>query len=148
MIYYKYQLEKKKRNSKKVLDVRSNLGYNVFIKSEEWLLARSPNEVVHMKVQEFTDLVNGLDIEEFSDIPEDKVKYIGSRFDEQWDIEETHSTAMNVYECDDGFVGCRGLCRWNEFFDFSNTPHIKARRVKIELKPTFVEIDDSDTDNC
>lgn len=101
-----------------------------------------------MKVQEFIDLVNGLDIEEFSDIPEDKVKYIGSRFDEQWDIEDTHSTAMNVYECDDGFVGCRGLCRCNESFDFRNTPHIKARRVKIELKPTFVEIDDSDTDSC
>ena len=101
-----------------------------------------------MKVQEFIDLVNGLDIEEFSDIPEDKVKYIGSRFDEQWDIEDTHSTAMNVYECDDGFVGCRGLCRCNESFDFRNTPHIKANRVKIELKPMFVEIDDSDTDSC
>ena len=75
-----------------------------------------------MKAQEFIDLVNGLDLEEFSDIPEDKVKYIGSRFDEQWDIEETHSTAMNVYECDDGFVGCRGLCRCNESFDFRNTP--------------------------
>ena len=43
-----------------------------------------------MKVQEFIDLVNGLDLEEFSDIPEDKVKYIGSRFDEQWTIEDTH----------------------------------------------------------
>ena len=95
-----------------------------------------------MKVQEFIDLVNGLDIEEFSDIPEDKVKYIGSRFDEQWDIEETHSTAMNVYECDDGFVGCRGLCRFNEYFDFSNIPRIKARRVKIELKPVYVEVEE------
>ena len=63
-----------------------------------------------MKAQEFIDLVNGLYIEEFSDIPEDKVKYIGSRFGEQWDIEDTYSIAMNVYECDDGFVGCRGLC--------------------------------------
>lgn len=50
-----------------------------------------------MKTQEFIDLVNGLDLEEFSDIPEDKVKYIGSRFGEQWDVEETHSTAMNIY---------------------------------------------------
>ena len=49
-----------------------------------------------MKAQEFIDLVNGLYIEEFSDIPEDKVKYIGSRFGEQWDIEDTYSTAMNV----------------------------------------------------
>ena len=95
-----------------------------------------------MKAQEFIDLVNGLDIEEFSDIPEDKVKYIGSRFDEQWDIEDTHSTAMNVYECDDGFVGCRGLCRCNESFDFHNTPRIKAKRVKIELKPVYVEVEE------
>lgn len=102
----------------------------------------SPNEVLHMKVQEFIDLVNGLDIEEFSDIPEDKVKYIGSRFDEQWDIEDTHSTAMNVYECDDGLVGCRGLCRCNESFDFRNTPRIKAKRVKIELKPVYVEVEE------
>lgn len=50
-----------------------------------------------MKAQEFIGLVNGLDLEEFSDIPEDKVKYIGSRFNEQWDVEETHSTAMNIY---------------------------------------------------
>ena len=128
--------------SKKVLDKLTGLEYNRFIKSEEWFLAHSPNEVVHMKVQEFIDLVNGLDIEEFSDIPEDKVKYIGSRFDEQWDIEDTHSTAMNVYECDDGFVGCRGLCRCNESFDFRNTPHIKAKRVKIELKPVYVEVEE------
>ena len=127
---------------KKVLDMRFKFEYNEHIKSEEWLLARSPNEVVIMKVQEFIDLVNGLDIEEFSDIPEDKVKYIGSRFDEQWDIEDTHSTAMNVYECDDGFVGCRGLCRCNESFDFRNTPRIKAKRVKIELKPVYVEVEE------
>lgn len=138
----KYQLEKRKWNSKKVLDMRLRTRYNRFIKSKEWFLAHSPNEVVHMKVQEFIDLVNGLDIEEFSDIPEDKVKYIGSRFDEQWDIEDTHSTAMNVYECDDGFVGCRGLCRCNESFDFRNTPRIKAKRVKIELKPVYVEVDE------
>ena len=141
MIYYKYQLKKEMR-LKKVLDMRPRIRYNEPIKSEEWFLAHSPNEVVHMKVQEFIDLVNGLDIEEFSDIPEDKVKYIGSRFDEQWDIEETHSTAMNVYECDDGFVGCRGLCRCNESFDFRNTPRIKARRVKIELKPVYVEVEE------
>ena len=133
---------KKETELKKVLDNRSGIRYNEPIKSEEWFLAHSPNEVVHMKVQEFIDLVNGLDIEEFSDIPEDKVKYIGSRFDEQWDIEETHSTAMNVYECDDGFVGCRGLCRCNESFDFRNTPHIKAKRVKIELKPVYVEVEE------
>ena len=137
----KHQLEKEKE-LKKVLDVRLNLRYNESIKSEEWFLAHSPNEVVHMKAQEFIDLVNGLDLEEFSDIPEDKVKYIGSRFDEQWDIEDTHSTAMNVYECDDGFVGCRGLCRCNESFDFRNTPRIKARRVKIELKPVYVEVEE------
>ena len=61
-----------------------NMRYNKFIKSKRWFLAHSPNEVVHMKAQEFIDLVNGLDIEEFSDIPEDKVKYIGGHFDEQW----------------------------------------------------------------
>ena len=133
---------KKEIELKKVLDKRLRTRYNEFIKSKEWFLAHSPNEVVHMKVQEFIDLVNGLDIEEFSDIPEDKVKYIGSRFDEQWDIEDTHSTAMNVYECDDGFVGCRGLCRCNESFDFRNTPRIKAKRVKIELKPVYVEVEE------
>lgn len=95
-----------------------------------------------MKVQEFIDLVNSLDLEEFSDVPEGKAKYIGSRFAEQWDVEETHSTAMNVYERDDGFVGCRGLCRWNAYFDFRNTPHIKAKHVKIELKPVYVEVDE------
>lgn len=133
---------KKENELKKVLDRLVENEYNESIKSEEWLLAHSPNEVVHMKVQEFIDLVNGLDIEEFSDIPEDKVKYIGSRFDEQWDIEDTHSTAMNVYECDDGFVGCRGLCRCNESFDFRNTPRITAKRVKIELKPVYVEVEE------
>ena len=122
--------------------MRFKLRYNEFIKSKEWFLAHSHSEVVHMKVQEFIDLVNGLDLEEFSDIPEDKVKYIGSRFDEQWDIEDTYSTAMNVYECDDGFVGCRGLCRCNESFDFRNTPRIKAKRVKIELKPVYVEVEE------
>ena len=129
-------------DSKKVLDKMFKFEYNESIKSEERFLAHSPNEVIHMKVQEFIDLVNGLDIEEFSDIPEDKVKYIGSRFDEQWDIEDTHSTAMNVYECDDGFVGCRGLCRCNESFDFRNTPRIKAKHVKIELKPVYVEVEE------
>ena len=133
---------KKETISKKVLDKLVGLEYNESIKSKEWFLAHSPNKVVHMKAQEFIDFVNGLNIEEFSDIPEDKVKYIGSRFDEQWDIEDTHSTAMNVYECDDGFVGCRGLCRCNESFDFRNTPRIKARRVKIELKPVYVEVEE------
>lgn len=95
-----------------------------------------------MKVQEFIDLANDLDLEEFSDISDDKVKYIGSRLDEQLYVEDTHSTAMNIYECDDGSVGCRGLCRWSNCFDFRKTPHIKVKCVKIELKSVYVEVDE------
>ena len=33
-------------------------------------------------------------------------------------------------------------------FDKKKVIYIKAKRVKIELKPVFVEIDDSGTDSC
>lgn len=101
-----------------------------------------------MKAQEFIDLVNSSNFEEFSDIPEHLVKFVDSRVGVKYSLDETYITSMNIYECDDGFVGCRGLSHCTTDFDTKKVIYIKANRVKIELKPTFVEIDDSDTDSC
>lgn len=101
-----------------------------------------------MKVQEFIDLVNSSNFEEFSDIPENLVKFVDSRCDVKFSLDETYITSMNVYECDDGFVGCRGVSHYTTGFDKRNVIYIKAKRVKIELKPVFVEVDDSGTGGC
>ena len=100
-----------------------------------------------MKAQEFIDLVNSSNFEEFSDIPEHLVKFVDSRVGVKYSLDETYITSMNIYECDDGFVGCRGLSHCTADFDTKKVIYIKAKRVKIELKPVYVEIDDSDTDS-
>ena len=120
-----------------------------------------------MKAQEFIDLVNSSNFEEFSDIPEHLVKFVDSRVSVKYSLDETYITSMNIYECDI----CGAISKpkiifthMNEIleelpdnwershctadFDKKKVIYIKAKRVKIELKPVFVEIDDSDTDSC
>lgn len=95
-----------------------------------------------MKVHEFIELVNSLEIEKFSDIPEDDVNFICSGYDERWNSDETYSTVMSIYECEDGFVGCRGLGHCTGYSEHRPIITIRAQRVEIELKPVYVVVDD------
>lgn len=95
-----------------------------------------------MKVKEFMDLVNNADCEEFSDIPEKDVELVASRVNETWNIEDTYSTSMNVYKCEDGYVGVTGLCHCDMWYYelrpelLSELPHCVATEV-IEIPTTM-----------
>lgn len=97
-----------------------------------------------MKTKEFITLVNSLDCKEFSDIPENEVELIIGRVGETWSFDETYSTSMNVYKCEDGFVGVIGACHINEhYFDthakeLVKLPHCIAVEVHEVNIPTFV----------
>lgn len=97
-----------------------------------------------MKVKEFVNLVNSLDCEEFSDIPENGVELIKSRIGETWSFDETYSTSMNVYKCEDGFAGVIGVCHIDEkYFDrqineYKKLPNCIAVEVLEVNIPTFI----------
>ena len=97
-----------------------------------------------MKVKEFVDLVNSLDCEEFSDIPENDVELVKSRVGETWSLDDTYSTAMNVYECEDGYAGVIGVCHYDMWYFeqrsdlFAKLPHCIAVGVAEVQVPTFV----------
>ena len=97
-----------------------------------------------MKVKEFVNLVNSMDCEEFSDIPEDKVEFVKSRVNEVWAFDDSYSTAMNVYKCEDGYAGVIGLCHLNDFYygrypeKLASLPHCIAVEVTKVSVPTFV----------
>jgi hypothetical protein len=97
-----------------------------------------------MKVKDFVNLVNSKYCEEFSDVPEDDVELVKSRVSETWSFDESYSTSMNVYKCDDGFAGVIGVCHINEnLFGrnpglYANLPRCIAVEVTEVLMPTFV----------
>ncbi len=97
-----------------------------------------------MKVKEFVALVNSLDCEEFSDIPESEVDLIKSRVHETWSFDDTYSTSMNVYECEDGYAGVVGVCHLDDKHfdkypnDLRKLPHCVACEVSVYDRPTFV----------
>lgn len=97
-----------------------------------------------MKVKEFVDLVNSLDCEEFSDIPEKDVELVKSRVNESWSFDETYSTSMNVYKCEDGYVGVIGACHFDDSYfnrhpsHLAKVPHCVAVEVIEVSIPTFV----------
>lgn len=97
-----------------------------------------------MKVKEFVELVNSLDCEEFSDIPDSKVGLVKSRVDETWSLDETYSTSMNIYKCEDGYAGVIGVCHINDKHfdkhpnDLLKLPHCVACEVLVYNRPTFV----------
>lgn len=97
-----------------------------------------------MKVKDFISLVNSSDCQEFSDIPEHDVEFIKSRVGETWSFDETYSTSMNVYKCEDGYVGVIGVCHIDEKY-FERTPNEYKKLpccVAVEVTevpvPTFV----------
>lgn len=97
-----------------------------------------------MKVKEFVSLINSLDCEEFSDVPEIDVELIESRIHETWSFDETYSTSMNVYECEDGYAGVIGVCHLSDKHfetypgDLRKLPHCIACEVSVYDRPTFV----------
>jgi len=97
-----------------------------------------------MKVIDFITLVNSLDCEEFSDVPEKEVSLLMSGYEEVWSIDDTYSTAMNVYECEDGYVGVRGVSHLDyKWFDdhpdeLSSLPHCTACELVLKQMPRFV----------
>ena len=97
-----------------------------------------------MKVKEFIDLVNSVGCEEFSDIPEDCVELVKSRVNEIWSFDETYSTAMNVYRCEDGYAGVIGVCHYDQWYFehrsdlFAKLPHCIAVEVAEVQVPAFV----------
>ncbi len=99
---------------------------------------------IDMKVKDFVNLVNSMDCEEFSDIPENDVELVKSRVGEVWSIDDTYSTSMNVYKCEDGFVGVAGLCHLDTAYfnaypnELSKLPHCVAFEVNEVTIPTFV----------
>lgn len=97
-----------------------------------------------MKVKEFVDLVNSSNCEEFSDIPESCVDLVESRVNERWSFDDTYSTSMNVYKCEDGYAGVIGVCHINDcYFDrypskLLKLPHCIAVEVSEAVIHSFV----------
>ena len=97
-----------------------------------------------MKVKEFVDLINSLDCEEFSDIPEKDVEFIKASVGEKWSFDDTYSTSMNVYKCEDGYAGVIGVNHLDEEYfdrcpnDLHKLPHCIACEVTLVNVPTFI----------
>lgn len=97
-----------------------------------------------MKVKDFVDLVNSMDCEEFSDIPEKDVELVKSRVDETWSLDDLYSTSMNVYKCEDGYAGVIGVCHYNQwYFEYFpelliKLPHCIAVEVSEVNVPSFI----------
>lgn len=97
-----------------------------------------------MKVKEFVNLVNSMLCEEFSDIPENGVELVKSRVGETWSFDDTYSTSMNVYKCEDGYAGVIGVCHYDQpYFErnldlLAKLPHCTAIEVVETQVPTFV----------
>lgn len=97
-----------------------------------------------MKAADFINLVNSMDCEEFSDVPESDVELVTSRVNETWAFDETYSTSMNVYECEDGLVGVIGVCHLDSaYFDrnpdcLKRLPHCIACKVEPAIIQTYV----------
>ena len=97
-----------------------------------------------MKVKEFVNLVNSMDCEEFSDVPEDSVELVKSRVGEAWSFDDTYSTSMNVYKCEDGYAGVIGVCHYDQqYFEhrsdlLAKLPHCVAVEVAEVQVTTFV----------
>ena len=102
-----------------------------------------------MKVDDFVNLVNSMDCQEFSDVPENDVELVKSRVYEKWSIDDTYSTSMNVYKCEDGYAGVVGVAHIDSgYFDrypnqLSKLPHcfaIKVKKAQVEIfTPCFVD---------
>lgn len=96
-----------------------------------------------MKVKEFVRLINSLDCEEFSDVPENDVELVKSRVNEVWSFDDTYSTSMNVYKCEDGYAGVIGVSHINDRYFSRNRdalcrlPHCIAVEVVEVSLPTF-----------
>ena len=97
-----------------------------------------------MKVKDFVTFVNSSRCEEFSVIPENDVELVKSRVGETWSFDDTYSTSMNVYKCEDGFAGVIGVCHIDEAY-FGRNPGLLAhlpRCIAVEVSevkvPTFV----------
>lgn len=97
-----------------------------------------------MKVKDFVTLVNASSYEEFSDVPEKDVELVKSRVGETWSFDDSYSTSMNVYKCEDGFAGVIGVCHIDEVY-FGRNPGLLARLprcIAVEVAevqvPTFV----------
>lgn len=97
-----------------------------------------------MKVKEFIDLVNSSECQEFSDIYEDEVELIKSRVNETWSFDDTYSTSMNVYKCEDGIAGVIGVCHLDTSYFTRNMtalnrlPKCIAVEVTEIAVPTFI----------
>lgn len=97
-----------------------------------------------MKVKEFVDLVNSEQREEFSDIPEDDVELVKSRVNEIWSFDDTYSTSMNVYKCEDGYAGVIGVCHIDSSYfsrypsELSKLPNCIAVEVSEVTTKSFV----------
>ena len=78
-----------------------------------------------MKVKDFVTLVNSSHCEEFSDVPENGVELVKSRVGETWSFDDTYSTSMNVYKCEDGYAGVIGVCHIDEVY-FGRNPGLLA----------------------
>lgn len=97
-----------------------------------------------MKVKDFINIVNSMDCEEFSDVPEDCVELVKSRVGEVWSFDDTYSTAMNVYKCEDGYAGVIGVCHYDQWYFecrsdlLAKLPHCIAVEVAEVQVPTFV----------
>ena len=97
-----------------------------------------------MKVKDLVTLVNSSYCEEFSDVPEKDVELVKSRVGETWSFDDTYSTSMNVYKCEDGYAGVIGVCHIDEAY-FGRNPELLAhlpRCIAVEVYevkvPTFV----------
>ena len=97
-----------------------------------------------MKVKDFIYIVNSMDCEEFSDVPENDVELVKSRVGEVWSFDDTYSTAMNVYKCEDGYAGVIGVCHYDHWYFecrsdlLTKLPHCIAVEVAEVQVPTFV----------
>lgn len=92
-----------------------------------------------MLKKEFINLVNSSDCQEFSDVPEKEVELVCSRVNEIWSIDESFSLSTNIYRCEDGLVGVRGVCHIMPNCDLKSIPNCEAFEVEEKQVPTYVQ---------
>ena len=93
----------------------------------------------YMLKDKFIDLVNSSKCEEFSDIPEGDVEFICGRVNEIWSIDETFSISTNIYRCEDGLAGVRGVCHIMPNCELKSLPNCEAFEVEEKQVSAYVQ---------
>ena len=101
-----------------------------------------------MKVDDFVNLVNSMNCEKFSDVPENDVELVQPGVFEKWSNDYTYITSMKVYRCEGGYAGVTGVSHIERsYFDryqympshmIPKLPRCFAVKVETTVKASYL----------